>query len=706
MFVVFLDVSQSHSEFLSSTVSELISAEQKSGKQGYLKTEAKEEGHSQAKAPHQPTRNSIHPQQLPEQSANISVKAATETKPVTSDSSKGSSHAVSPKPRYKLLGLVKREKDKTAEVSSPQKERVRISQQKEPGSTQNLSQGVTDNTVDQPASIKQKAKSPEMTEVRTLQLTALQNTPFKETVTSEDASTQQEETEGRVVQLPKRQSSVKAFWEKENNSSKIICTGEEARYKDCSKMEIEAAHSPETNSDLESMNNNLSPHMKKTVENTTGRSEEKSLTTQTDCNLMDLSKEDGTYRANPVLICDEVDDSYTELVTELQICEPLENIKPSSSAFKPLKHEGDIPVPLPRQASSSPQKDKPAKTSELKHIWEKEYTGPRLIAAGVKEASNRPQSDLKTSEYSTEMPEGEVPTSPYKTKSNVVLKSLKVTDRSQLRSSGDVLSTGHRYQIKANTMAEERPLSPSKSQTPRSKDQDDEVRRSPSKTFHPRVLPRESSSPKRPRLEGSPLKTFPINIDPQTKLTEEHQGKPTPVPRQKKSPSHEAQQTVLTDTKLCTDIPSCPLPSHLEDRGFNSGNFSSSSSSTLPEDKKASEKKSGTFTRLVRSFVLEGYQHYLGPQEKAYVPSFHQEKIGAATESDPAHRPQNALRDFVGDHSDNPSEGKSVKTSSQILQNKDGNSSHNITTRAWSLSRASSSSELLISLSFYNSSKQ
>ncbi|XP_073335236.1 uncharacterized protein [Pagrus major] len=555
--------------------------------------------------------------------------------------------------------------------------------------------------MDKPISVKQEVKP---SEVRTLQLTALQNTPFKETVTSVEA--QQEATEGGVVQPLERLSNLKAFWERENTGPKIIFTREEARHTDIAKSG--ASHGPQTISDVVSIGNNISHQLEMAVEDTAFTSQERSLSPQTDCSL-NLSKEDGTYRANPVIIYDETDDSLTGSVTELQIPEPLDSVitpAPSSVAINTLKQEGDFPVSFPWQSTSSPQEDKPAKITELKHFWEKEYTElyrtqnncskhKAPISSILSNKVVSPKFDLRTSSDGRDTSEGEAQTSPYKTKSNV-LKSFKVTDkgfvcqssdRSQLRSSGstvDMQSTCHQYQVKADTEAQERPLSPSKSQTSISKDQDDEVRRSPSKTCHPRVLPRESSSPKRSRLECSPLKTFPINIDPQTKDAEEHHWKPTAAPRQRKSPTHEAMQTVMTDSKPSKDIISCPLPLHQEDRATYSGYDNSSSPTTSTPSKRTSEKKLGSFTHLVRSFIPQDYQHYLGPQETCYVPTFDQDKAAAA-ESDTLHRPQNALKDFVGNQN-------SPRGSSWIVQNKDGNSSHNTRTTAWSLTRASSSS--------------
>ncbi|XP_035482477.2 synaptotagmin-like protein 2 isoform X2 [Scophthalmus maximus] len=578
---------------------------------------------------------------------------------------------------------------------------------KEPVSI-HLSQGPADMAVDRPASFKLVAKPFEVTEARTPQLAAPQNTSFKETVITEYVDTQQDATEGKAVEIPERLSNLKAFSEEDYTGPKTLFTREETRQQDMSKTGTEASHGPQTY--VESLNNVL-VQKEISVDDTS----ENILSPQTECILyVDLSKEDGTYRANPVLIYEETDDSLTGSVTDFQ-----ENIiipVPSSVAFNAQKQwEGD-PVSLPRQSDSSPQEDRPAKITELKHFWETEYTGTRVITAKMKEASRSaipsekglsPQSDLRTPLDNREKSEGEGQMSPHKAKSNIVLKSLKVTDkgfvsqspdRSPVRSAGPAivaLSTDHRHQGKVDTEPRERPLGPSKSQIPRSKEQDNEVRMSPSKTCHPRVLPRESSSPKRSRLEASPLKTFPIDINPQTKVAEEQHRKPSPVPGQKKSPSHGAKQTVVTERKPSTDITSGPIALHKEDGGayYDSINTQHCNSSppTSPQSKTASENKLGTFANLARSFIPQDHQYYLGPQEKAHVPPFHPDKC-VAEEADAVHSPQSFLRDFEGNQGDDPTEGTLTRISSWIVQTKDGNSSQETTTRAGSLSRASSGS--------------
>lgn len=668
-FSVFADVSEHcHSEVLSPALSGLLSAEQESGKpEGLLDTEPEEDSHSQTKDADESKGHDLNQEKLLEQSTDVSIESTSESKPPASSSSKKSSHAILPQSRRKILGLFRREKEKGAEVSSRQKEEVTI-QQKETGNTHHQNSAAAHTTVDKPACAPE-AKPPQTTEVRTLQLTALQNTPFKETVATTDGGEQQDATDDTIVQSPERLSSLKAFWEKENTGPKIIFTREEVRQENTSKPGEEASHA-ESEDDRKAA---------------AARSQEKISSLHTERRLSVDVEQDGTYRANPVVIYDETDDSLTASVTESQT--NIKTVGPGAAA-------SDAPVPPPRKSSAGPQEDRPAKISDLKHFWESEYSGPRVIAARGRASSSSsvldskvvsPQSDLRSSLYNKEKFEGETQTSLKKSKPSVILRSIKVTDKGFISQSPDVQqpqSVYHQHQqVKADIESQERPLSPSRS-TLRSRDQDDEVRRSPSKTCHPRVLPREPSSPERSRLEGSPLKTFPIDIEPHTKALEEQQVKPTPAPRQKKSSTQGAKQTAVTD------LTSSPPPSHSEDRGPNTQQTNPSSSSSTPSTK-GSQKKVGAFTRLARSFFPQDIQHYLGPQDKAYVPPFSQGK--------------GSTEDLVGRQSNSPTEGNSADTSSWVVQNKDGNSRQDTKTRSWSLSWASSGSEHLNSLSIHSS---
>lgn len=708
MVAVFADFSEyCCSAILSPAVLSLVSAED-SCKPVCLETGAGEERHSQAEVTDGLDEHHIHQEKLPEQSSDVSIQVTSHNVAFTS-SSTSSSNAMATLPSQRLLRTFSREREKSSEVQSPLKEELNMSEKKETGNTLSMYQGVADLTMNTSANVKHEAKLSGVTGVKTVQLTALQNTAFKETVTAVEADTQREATEGRVVQFPERLSNLKAFWERENTGPKIIFTREESRQEDMAKAGIEASRVPQTYVESTCI---VLAEMEMTVEATAGWFQESSLSPQTECSLsVDLLREDGTYRANPVLIYEDTDESLTGSGTESQISEPHENIHtPSLSSGNPIS--------LPRPSSSSPRGDRPAKISDLKHFWEKEYTGPRVIVAKGKEASNKdvsPQCDLKESLNKREQLQGEEQTSPYRTNSSGVLKSLKVTDKgfvspdkSRLQSkssasTGDLHSLCSQHQVEDEIEPEAWPLSPSHCRNPRSADQNDEVRRSPSKTCHPRVLPIESFSPKTSRVEGSPLKTFPIDIDPQITVFKEKE-KPTLAPRQQNSPSHESKQTVLTDTKSCTDITSHSLSLHQEDTRIYYGNpnrvntqQSRLSSSTLLAQK-VPEKRLGTCTHLARSCISQDYQHYLGPQEKAHSPPFHQEKAAAAV-SDAVHRPQRALRDFVGKQTDSPNKWSPPTVSSHVVQSKQENFSQDTTTR--SLFRASSDSELLISLSIF-----
>lgn len=631
-------------------MSGLGSTKRHSGNPFLQEAESEEDCCSQAQVTEGPAAQNIH---HPEQSPPISSEATSDSKPPMSSNSKMLSHAVSPKLKQRLLGLFKKDVDRTDGALT----------EEEPGSA--LSQDAAEATSDKPASVKTEVKPSSSVEVRALQLVAPQKTPFRETTQSEDA--------GGDVQAPERMSDLRAFWEKESSDAKTGFAGEQASWHvDFAKMGMEASRDPKTGCDVENMNND--GPLEVTAEAPPDAS-------QTDRSLsIDLSKEDGTYRANPVIIYEETDESLAGSFSESHICEPHENIiipHPSSVASQTTTREEELAVPL---------EDGPVKTA----LWE-ENGRPSPASSRVKESSSThraisPEVDLKTSLDSRENSEGEGQTSPHKTKPFVVLKTSRVTskgfvspDRSPLRSSAaarDPQPAHNQYQASYTcTEVQERPLSPRKSPTPRPREQSDEVRRSPSKTCHPKVLPRETSSPKTSSLEGSPLKTFPINIEPQTDVNEEHRVKPMPVPRQKKSPSHEAREK----TQHSADFSSNNLPFHPESRGacFSAN---SSSLSTPPQSKRAPEKSP---THLARSYIPQDYQHYLGPQEKAYVPHFYPEK--SAEESDAAHRKQN----------DGSAEGNLPSITYWVEQNKDGNTSQDKTLSASSLSRASLSSELL-----------
>lgn len=576
---------------------------------------------------------------------NTHVKATLVTQPSPDGSSNIISHAVSPKPDQRLL-----EREKNAQAQSSQKDPQNVPKQKD--------KATSDDDI-------------------TLQLPGLHNTQVKDTESS-SADNQQKATKGRTAHSSERLSTLRSFWEREN-SRKYIYSIEEEKPEDIAKTEV--LHDVVTKLDVKTLNCSLLPHteMVMTEQHSGSSSHGNPFLPPTGCDLLaDLSKDDGTYRANPVLIYDETEDVLTCSVTKFQSSEPQENLlsraPPSGAIIGAKKQEEHIPSPFPRQSSSTDQEPQ-----------------------ATKETSSSPVPDLNPFTNNRETSAGEAQTSPYgaSTIENVTDKAFvsQVLDRAHLRNSdspSDEQMMSLQYQVKAATESQERSISPSRSQPPRSKEEDDKARRSPSKTCHPKALPRESSGAKASVLEGSPLKTFQIDISPETKLTKEQQGKPTPVPRQRTSPSHAAKQTVVTDTGPGTDLTSSPPPLHSEDRVTNFSQVTAQKSNTTPptspQSKKPSDKELGT--QLARAVIPQDHQHYLGPQERAHIPDFHQEKADNAEKE----RQQSISEDFVENQSDNPTERNPPRIASRIMESKDENASGDATTKAWSFSRTSSGS--------------
>lgn len=340
----------------------------------------------------------------------------------------------------------------------------------------------------------------------------------------------------------------------------------------------EASHDPMDSSD--------SSQMKMTGMNTTDAAPGHSDLPQKDCGL-DLY---GVYRAKPIVIY-ETDDSLTE-------SQPQDNIfasVPSAQAFHKPSKEGNQSAPLPFFAVNST-------TVEVSKWRDKERT----------EHAPVPSTFLSTPSVDSRETGR---TSPRKT-NYCLSRSPERPPSRTFACTKDLSSPDRQHQVKVHM--QERPPTPGTSYPPKLKQQKAEVMRSPSKTCHPRVLPRESTSPQTARFPGSPLKTFPINIDPQT--PEEHDGRPTPVPRQRRSPSPQAKQMVLADTKNISDI------------FFSASSAGNAGGSAAHQPLKVSEK---SLSSLARSCVPQDYQHYLGPHEKAFVPSFYQEKSTFTDSSDP-----------------------------------------------------------------------
>lgn len=589
---------QHHSAFQIPAESGVISAEEESGKTVHWEKELEQDCHSQTEALDWQTRQNIH--QLPEQSADIAVEVTSQSKWSSTCISKGSSHVSSTMSQQSFFGLFQIDSDKTEEVKSPYKEEVTIRIPKEQIHIQRLSQGSEDMTSDDPVSVTEEAELVVSTDVRKLQLTELQKSPLKETTCLLDADTLPVSTGGSIS--PQRLSKVKTLWERAHCGSEIEFTREEAKYSHISETRIEVLHGSIITSDMKSLNDD-SPELKKR-QDTTDKNQEQSSLLQNDSRLfVDLSQEDEIYRANPVLIY-ETDDSLSGSVTE-HISEQQVNTSASSyTGFHTLSQEGNILIRLSKLKENNSQEGSPLKANEQ----QKDINGLRMIFTSVNDVSRSSTlsqkmiaspSLLRPFMDTRETSEKEGQTSSCRANSHVVLKSLKETEKgfgsqnlneSLLRSSsgtGDLQQTSHPYKVKTDTQIEERPCSPCKYLSPRLKDQHDKVKSSPSKTCHPRVLPRESARSKTTRLDSSPLKTFPINIDPPSTVPEDHQQKLAPVLRQRKIPSSE----------------------------------------TSPQSIEASEK---SLMHLTRSYIPQDYQYYLGDHDKAFIPFFYQEKAAAA----------------------------------------------------------------------------
>ena len=514
--------------------------------------------------------------------------------------------------------------------------------------------GQLDNQIN-PAWINEEVKSPVPKGVTSLNHTALQNTAFKDSNASslDTASDPQQEPMESEEDVAQKLSNLKAFWEKENIGPKVIFTREQAMTDSTKKISTEDA----THDNAGSMTE-LTRHYG------TAQSDDETFFQENESanDLLDLPKEDGTYRAHPILINDETDESLAGSVKDFQ----------ENNLSGPLMCSSLIP---------EDQEDMPTMITDLKGFWEKEYTGPKIIVAKVKEASSSAdQSSPNRSEdllskvcisqpdlnEEVENPNNKASTKPMIGK-GFVPKSLGKSKLSKLSHESEFC---------------ERPLSPIMSQSSRSRDSsDDELRRSPAKTCHPKVLVRESSLPRGSAVDGSPLKTFPIDIALEPKDDKEEGGRPTSAPRQRTDPSDEAKATGSTSIPS-EDILSRCLPLSPED----------SEKQTPPESPNP----------LARSFVPDDYQHYLGSPEKAHRPPFEEDEkhlSSPVSVRDAKSKPRRPLKRQGATYGKTMIEGNHSRIRSWIAQNAGSSSHEDKTTSAPSEFRASSGSELLKFLS-------
>lgn len=608
-----------------------------------LELEPKEDRHSHVQA------TDFSQNHTPEQRPSISSVANSDKKLSTKCNSKSLSDSISLTLKQKLFGISR----KGDEIQFQKREEVTTSQQEDQCHT--IYQSDADKSLDKTVSEKENAAS-STPEVRTLQLVALQKTTFKEAMIGEDV--------GMDHQVPEKVFNLRAFWEKQGTASQINDGTNQSSFTNVGTF---LSKDPTSVCDVEMITNTSSDSQKLTAEDSVDAS-------HIDFSLSDpVSKEDGTYRAKPVIIYEDTDESLTGSITETQFtsCELRENIICSGSSLLQTVAQGEVAAPNP----FSSEDYSPVKVSQCDENAMSSLTmSLRVNEDNPSCEMSSAETDQRASSDSTENSVVERQMSPSKAKLYTMLKTSRRSskgfaspERSPLKSPNVAQQAQLIHsQSSTNTELQEQPVSPRKSAIPRPREQGEEVRRSPSKTCHPKALPRETSGTKASSLEGSPLKTFQINIEPQIKTADEEHVKSAPVPRQRRSPSHEVPEKNHADTKLNTDFCSSDSPSNQEDKGDCFG-LNSLRSSTSPHSKRALPTSP---TRLARSYVPQDYEHYLGPHEKAYIPPFYTEKRNTA-ESDIGHgTPTNiSTISYAGQHRDK--------------------------TRVCSASRASLSSELL-----------
>lgn len=577
---------------------------------------------------------------------------------------------VFPKNEQQVLGFIG-EKAKTTQVHIPPIKEMTIS--KQTTNEENYSKDLVDMIVD--VSDKKEIESAQVAKFRSLQLAALKKSPFKDILMTLDPDTKQEgssvDQASRCLNKP---SHLKAFSEKEQNVFRLQ-TGEKGKDDNAVDTVIAIGYA---------QNNPSSPP-------------------QTNYSrLLDVSKDNGTYRGNLVFTNEETKDQLGS-GTELQITEPPENrISPEPrSAFNNQKPKCYNPVSPITQSKAATENESFSKLDELRHFWEKENGTPKVFSIRERKTSSKLMShnnkasiqpEPKVSSESREKFEEEAQMIQNKTSADII-RSLNESNKDFVQPDSSTLRSFDRTmdveppcnQDNTKTESEEKTFGLKTIHLPKTKDKENEAKRSPSKTYHPKVLPLERPSAKGYRLEVSPLKTLTIDINLQTKdLLEE----PTLDSKQKKSPSHLPKQTVQTNNGEDASSPHPLLSLRSVDRKtcFEQENMEkSSNTSTSQQSEQAPGITLESNTLPARKFTPKDLQYYLGPQEKAHHPPFHQNKDAATADSDAAYKPQGKCGEFRINQSYHPTERKSW-----IVENKSGNSNPEITTGMWSLSQENS----------------
>ncbi|XP_030216171.1 synaptotagmin-like protein 2 isoform X5 [Gadus morhua] len=619
---------QYHDQF--PQVSKPLSTEQESGKASYLENGTEEDAHSQAKA-----------REWFKMHAGDNVTS----QPAVDAASDIMLNTILPIPRSRLLRTFSKAEAKDNNTKEEDSlEEIADDSIKPRISSTSADSVPLDNQIN-PDWIDEEVKSPVPKEVISLQPTALQNTAFKDSDASSldtGSDPQQEPTESEE-DVAQKLSNLKAFWEKENSGPKVIFTREQAMTDGNKKISAE-----------DITHDNAGSITELTQHHGTAQSHDETFFQENESgnDLFDLPKEDGTYHAHPILINDETDDSLAGSVKDFQESSP----------------SG------PEMCSPLLPEDKPTTITDLKGYWEKDYTTPKIIVAKVTEASSGADhsSPDKSEDLISQVCLSQLDLNEEVENPNNIASAKPMIGKGFVNKS---LGKSQLRKLSQESESSERPLSPILSQSSRSRDSsDDELRRSPSKACHPKILVRESSLPRGSAVDGSPLKTFPIDIALEPKDNKEEGERPTPAPRQRTDPSHEAKATVSISIPS-EDIISRSLP-------------------LSPED---SEKQTppGTPNPLARSFVPDDYQHYLGSPEKAHRPPFEEEEKNLSSPvsvGDVKSKARRPLKRQGATYGKAMIEGNHSRIRSWIAQNAGSSSHEDKTTSAQSEFRASSGS--------------
>lgn len=352
---------------------------------------------------------------------------------------------------------------------------------------------------------KQEVQSTQISQIRSLQLAVLQNRPFKETMTSLDVDNLQEGSKNQA-QAIKRKPNLKTSWMTEKKSIDLSSTGQEVKHE--TKSKIVHFYSIHKNPNVRDSFSSQTGHQKDTAD----RTKEKDVPSQMETYMM---QDDGTYRASPVFIFE--DDSL--LATELKITEP------EDSPVPPLLVNSSLVLTKPRSIPHEGMSE---------HLKDKKTTSPEegLSSSFVKDNPGSSENRETSEEYVDQINPQE----------------CLLSDCSQMSSFKGVEA----HEQKMDNESRERSPNFSKLQFPKSRDNFDKIRKSPSKTYHPNVLPQESSSAKESRLRESPLKSFPIDIVPKGKVAQESRQKESfsPVRKQREQTNTTVSAGTSSDSSL------------------------------------------------------------------------------------------------------------------------------------------------------------